>query len=54
MSGTKERFSRLRQFVGLSHDGQPAYHCHGCCAEFEVQYHVCPDCGGYSVEPVRE
>ncbi|SEO38781.1 hypothetical protein SAMN04487948_102180 [Halogranum amylolyticum] len=54
MSGTTQRFSRLRRFIGLSHDELPAYRCHGCGTEFELQYHVCPDCGGYSVEPVRE
>jgi hypothetical protein len=28
------------------------YHCLGCGASFDVQYHVCPCCRGYSVEPV--
>jgi rRNA maturation endonuclease Nob1 len=54
MSGTKGRIGRLKRFVGLSHDSLPAYRCRGCCTSFELQYHVCPDCGGYSVERVRE
>jgi len=26
------------------------YACKGCGTAFDVQYHVCPECGGYSVE----
>ncbi|EJN60466.1 hypothetical protein HSB1_10690 [Halogranum salarium B-1] len=40
--------------MGFAHEPVPAYRCHGCHTGFDVQYHVCPDCGGYSVEPVRE
>ena len=26
------------------------YACRGCGETYEVQYHVCPECGGFSVE----
>jgi len=26
------------------------YVCLGCEAAYDVQYHVCPNCGGFSVE----
>jgi rRNA maturation endonuclease Nob1 len=26
------------------------YVCRGCGVTHEVQYHVCPECGGFSVE----
>jgi hypothetical protein len=28
----------------------PAYACRGCDTAFERRYHVCPECGGFSVE----
>ncbi|MFA1610408.1 hypothetical protein [Halobellus rubicundus] len=32
-------------------DRPTPYVCKGCGTAFDVQYHVCPECGGYSVEP---
>ncbi|SFR47340.1 hypothetical protein [Halogeometricum limi] len=26
------------------------YVCRGCGSAYDVQYHVCPDCGGFSVD----
>ncbi len=26
------------------------YECRGCNAAFTVQYQVCPECGGYTIE----
>lgn len=30
------------------------YECRGCGAVFTRQYHVCPDCEGFSVDPVED
>ncbi|MFC6871811.1 hypothetical protein [Halobellus marinus] len=53
----KAAIDRLLSFAGLgprdrsaSSGGTTPYACQGCGATFEVQYHVCPECGGYSVE----
>lgn len=54
MGGTSKQLSRLKRFVGLSNDEQPAYRCNGCGTGFQVQYHVCPGCGGFRVEPTTE
>jgi rRNA maturation endonuclease Nob1 len=29
---------------------QPEFACLTCDASYDVQHHVCPRCGGYSVE----
>jgi rRNA maturation endonuclease Nob1 len=31
-------------------ESTPAYACRGCGAGFEMRYHVCPECGGFSVD----
>ncbi len=46
--------------VGIVHDvcslldsdteAVSAYECRRCESEFDLQYHVCPDCGSYQVE----
>lgn len=35
--------------VGATTDEHP-YVCLGCGVEYDVEYHVCPNCGGFSVE----
>ena len=29
------------------------YRCLTCETAFEVQYHVCPNCGGFSIDPIE-
>ena len=43
-------FSRLIERLGAGVDGD--YECRTCGAGYRVQYHVCPDCEGFSVDPV--
>lgn len=31
-------------------DTRPEYACLACETGYDIQYHVCPECGGYSVE----
>jgi rRNA maturation endonuclease Nob1 len=50
MGGSNTPLGRLKRLAGLTKPEQPSYRCHGCRAGFEVQYHVCPDCGSYTVE----
>jgi len=45
--------ARLKRFAGLGPDGERPYVCRNCDGEFEVQYHVCPDCESYTVERRR-
>ena len=53
MGGSAGAFGRLKRIAGLSKRRSP-YVCRGCEATFNVQYHVCPECGSYSVErPLR-
>jgi len=33
-------------------DAPPEYACRSCDTGYDVQHHVCPSCGGYSVERV--
>jgi DNA-directed RNA polymerase subunit RPC12/RpoP len=49
------RLARLCQYVGITMPSPPArpYICLGCDTQFDVQYHVCPECEGFRVE-VRE
>ncbi|SDM14233.1 hypothetical protein SAMN04487949_1014 [Halogranum gelatinilyticum] len=54
MGGTIERLGRLKRLVGLSDEETSAYRCHGCGVGFDVQYHVCPDCGSYRVDAVGD
>ncbi|RLM59617.1 hypothetical protein DVK02_02440 [Halobellus sp. Atlit-31R] len=57
MDGTAA-LDRLLELAGLgpreaseATDRTAPYACLGCGATYEVQYHVCPECGGFSVEP---
>jgi rubrerythrin len=46
-------FERVREglrAVGLTRGGTEDYVCRSCGYDFEVEHHVCPECGGYSVE----
>jgi rubrerythrin len=45
-------FAQLWRAVGDGQDERQPYVCRGCETPFDVQYHVCPVCGGFSVEPV--
>ena len=56
MDGTAA-ISRLLDFAGweprearAGADRTAQYRCLGCESVYEVQYHVCPECGGFSVE----
>lgn len=42
----------VNRLQGLLTDEDPTepYLCPGCGSRFELQYHVCPDCGGYSIQ----
>ncbi|MFB6252194.1 MAG: hypothetical protein ABEI27_11025 [Halobellus sp.] len=42
-----------RDSLGGTEESAP-YACVGCGATFDVQHHVCPECGGFSVEPQAE
>lgn len=33
-------------------DTRPEYACLACENGYDVQHHVCPECGGYSVERI--
>jgi hypothetical protein len=35
---------------GADGGSRPAYACRACNAAFEVRYHVCPECGAFSVD----
>jgi lipopolysaccharide biosynthesis regulator YciM len=50
MGGKRTPLGRLKRLAGLTAPETPPYRCHGCETGFEVQYHVCPDCGSYTVE----
>jgi rRNA maturation endonuclease Nob1 len=39
---------RLQDLLSTENPTEP-YQCPGCGSRFELQYHVCPDCGGYSI-----
>jgi ribosomal protein L37E len=41
-------FERIR--TAFRPDGGNAYECRTCRESFDVQYHVCPSCEGFSVE----
>jgi len=43
---------RLRSALGT--EEREPYCCRGCSTEFDVQYHVCPECGGFAVDPIVE
>jgi hypothetical protein len=46
-------FARLWCAVGDRRERSSSpYVCRGCESLFDVQYHVCPVCGGFSVELV--
>lgn len=43
--------SALKQeFTDTSPTEKPPYECGSCGTRFELQRHVCPQCGGYSIE----
>lgn len=42
-----------RRLGGRDKEGGQPYVCVSCDARFERQYHVCPACGGCSVERAR-
>lgn len=48
--GTLERFKRL---AGWDPESEAPYQCVHCRREYGVQYHVCPECGSFSVESVE-
>ncbi|WP_164974747.1 hypothetical protein [Halegenticoccus tardaugens] len=50
MDGNVARFRQFKRLIGIDGGERPPYVCLGCGSRFEVQYHVCPDCGGYRVE----
>lgn len=56
MDGTAT-IGRLLRFAGLGPRGgarttedESPYVCLGCSVAYDVEYHVCPNCGGFSVE----
>jgi hypothetical protein len=54
MDGTVP-IGRLLRLAGLGPRGRPEeserpYACLGCGTGYSVEYHVCPNCGGFSVE----
>jgi rRNA maturation endonuclease Nob1 len=51
--GGQGTFGRLMTLAGFRDSSRP-YVCEGCGTSFDVQYHVCPECGGYSVEHCEE
>jgi lipopolysaccharide biosynthesis regulator YciM len=53
MGGKESPLSRLRRLAGLERSEPAPYRCFGCETGHDVQYHVCPDCGSYTVEPVQ-
>ncbi|MGM0592530.1 MAG: hypothetical protein ACQETI_13075 [Halobacteriota archaeon] len=54
MGGGEDTFGRLKRLAGLTEPEATPYVCLGCQTAFDVQYHVCPECGGYSVERCEE
>jgi rRNA maturation endonuclease Nob1 len=40
----------LRRAIGLDHPAEPPYTCRSCESRFDLQHHVCPVCGGFSIE----
>jgi hypothetical protein len=54
MGGTDDALGRLKRWAGLTAAPTGSYRCRSCDEAFDVQYHVCPKCGGYSVEPDGE
>ncbi|MFB6131142.1 MAG: hypothetical protein ABEJ28_10015 [Salinigranum sp.] len=44
-------FERFRELFASEPAPRP-YRCRTCRSTFEVQYHVCPDCGGFSIDPI--
>ncbi|QCJ47670.1 hydrogenase maturation nickel metallochaperone HypA [Haloprofundus sp. MHR1] len=50
MSGTDSALSRLKRLAGLTSEEELPYVCLSCETGYDVQYHVCPNCGSYAVE----
>jgi rubredoxin len=42
----------IQRLLGMWRDRQlpDSYVCRGCGTGFDLQYHVCPDCGSFSVD----
>ena len=53
-TGTLGRLKRLAGFGEGEEEDPDQYRCRSCGAGFDVQYHVCPECGGYSVDTRRD
>ena len=51
-STTLDFFMRLTGF-GEAQEPERPYLCQGCQMGFDVQYHVCPECGSFLVEPAK-
>ncbi len=54
MGGSQQAIGKLMKLARLSTDTEypsSQYVCRSCGSGFDVQYHVCPECGGYSVDP---
>jgi rRNA maturation endonuclease Nob1 len=39
-----------QQLHGTRTTGPAPYECQACCARFDAQRQVCPDCGSYTIE----
>ena len=51
MSGDGGAFRRLKQLAGLGGEvPDRPYVCRTCEADLDLEYHVCPECGGFTVE----
>ncbi|WP_435359142.1 hypothetical protein [Haloarchaeobius sp. DFWS5] len=51
-------FDRVRRGLlavthGLTGGREETYVCRSCETGYDVQHHVCPECGGYSVDSVE-
>lgn len=46
---TMELLDKLVQSV-RSRSSNPPFECRTCEALYMVEYHICPECGGFSVE----
>jgi hypothetical protein len=49
MSGDGSTLDWLKSVAGVDPPERP-YVCRSCEAGLDVEYHVCPECGGFTVE----